>query len=263
MKDTILRLDAGLEEISAYSVMLGQDVEMLVATSTTSFQMLEKKLLIVACSIGDRAEDLASELAGLSHRLGGSRYVNSAPPRTDPLLAAPVGKVEADLLQTVTHLLQAIQGLNSRLDDSGPTLPVPMEITQTLESGFLTDIQARVNKMSGEIDSLRSNRQTTAIKFAGLGFDSLQKASAWLTINIPTIDAGLIVDPHTVFEHIYAETNGDNFFKNFERVHKLQILTLQQGYAMTSFQQAVPKFFSSAGTRVVRDHESFFNKISM
>jgi hypothetical protein len=100
-----------------------------------------------------------------------------------------------------------------------------------------------------------------SIKFAGLGFDSLQQASAWLEINIPTIHAGLIVDPHTVFEHIYAEENGDDFFKNSERVHKLQILTLQQGYAITGFQQAMPKYFSSAGTRVVRDHASFFNKI--
>jgi hypothetical protein len=30
---------------------------------------------------------------------------------------------------------------------------------------------------------------------------------------------------------------------------------------MTRFQQAVPKFFASSGTRVIRDHASFFNKI--
>jgi hypothetical protein len=193
-------------------------------------------------------------------------YVNSAPPRVNPVLAVRVKKVESDLLETVTHLSQAINGLGACLDARStahdPVVLATVEGSSTLDSEFMMDIQARVNTMSGQINNLRSDRQSTTIKFAGLGFDSIQKASAWLSINISTVDAGLIVDPHTVFEHIFAEANGDDFFKNFERVHKLQILTLQQGYAMTSFQQAVLKFFSSSGTRVVRDHESFFSKIS-
>jgi hypothetical protein len=72
---------------------------------------------------------------------------------------------------------------------------------------------------------------------------------------------GLIVDPRTVFEHIYGEQNGDDFFKSFERVRKLEIETLSQGYAMMSFQCPVPKLFSAGGTKVIRDHLSFFNKI--
>jgi hypothetical protein len=162
----------------------------------------------------------------------------------------------------VTHLSQAINGLGTRLDEYGSgATPAPTSSTDTLQNAFILDLQERVNKMSGEIQNLRSDKKATSIKFAGLGFDSLQQASAWLEIDIPTMHAGLIVDPHTVFEHIYAEENGDDFFKNFKRVHNQQILTLRQGYAMTSFQQAMPKYSSSAGTRVVRDHTSFFNKI--
>jgi hypothetical protein len=48
MRDVILRLDAALEEISAYSVLLGQDVEKLGASSSVSFQMLENKRLVAA-----------------------------------------------------------------------------------------------------------------------------------------------------------------------------------------------------------------------
>jgi hypothetical protein len=62
MKDVILRLDSGLEEVSAYSVLLGKDVEKLLAASQNSFQMLESKLLIAARLVGSRSEDLASEL---------------------------------------------------------------------------------------------------------------------------------------------------------------------------------------------------------
>jgi hypothetical protein len=118
-------LDSGLEEISAYLVMLGQGVEKLAIASQTSFQMLESKLLQAARLVGGRSEDLASELdlptvwsaLGAINmkveevRAEASRYVNSAPPRGDPLLEIRVGKVEEDLLATVTHLSQAIRGM--------------------------------------------------------------------------------------------------------------------------------------------------------
>jgi hypothetical protein len=287
LQDVILSLDAGLEEISAYSVMLGQDVEKMINASATNFQMLESKLLIASRLVGDRSESLASDLdsptvwgpqtvgeskspgalVAMNQRLEEVRaeancYVNSAPPRVDPLLAVRVGKVEDDLLATITHISQAFNGLETRLDENiSVATPAPTPTAKTLQNSFMVDLQKRVNKMSGEIQNLRSDRKATSIKFAGLGFNSLQQASAWLEANIPTIHADLIVDPHTVFEHIYAEEKGDDFFKKFERVHKLQILMPQQGYAMTSFQQAMPKSFYSAGTRVVRDHASFFNKI--
>jgi hypothetical protein len=123
----------------------------------------------------------------------------------------------------------------------------PLQTSDRLANSFPLDHQERVNTLSGQIENLCGKKQVGSIKFAGLGFDLDQKASAWLTMNIATVDAGLIVDPHTAFD---------------ERVHKLQILTLQQGYAMASFQQVVPKFFATSGTRVVRDHASFFNKIN-
>jgi hypothetical protein len=119
-----------------------------------------------------------------------------------------------------------------------------------------------MGNMTKQIEHLRAEKQISVIKFAGLGFETRQKASAWLSTNVPTAEVGLIVDPHTVFEYIYGEQNGDDFFKSFERVHKLQIETLSQGCAMMSFQRPVPKFFWAGGTTVVRDRSSFFDKIS-
>jgi hypothetical protein len=172
MKDVILKLDSGLEELIAYSMMLGQNVEKLVAASATTFQMLERKLLLAARSIGDRAEDLALELdsptvwgalAAINLRVEkvraeANRYVNLAPPRVDPLLAVRVKKVELDLLETVTHLSQAINGLGARLDvrstAQAPAVLATVEGSLTLDSGFMMDIQAGVNTMLGQINNL-------------------------------------------------------------------------------------------------------------
>jgi hypothetical protein len=179
-----LSLDAGLEELSAYSVMLGQDVEKLVVTSATNFQMLENKLLVSAQSMGERSEELASDLdsptvwgalAVINLRIEevpaeANRYVNSAPQRVDPLMGVRLGKLKSDLLATVTHLSEAIRGLSTRLDDQlpdppAPLFPGPMEILDRLSNSFALDLQERVNSLSGQIENLRGKKQIGSIKF--------------------------------------------------------------------------------------------------
>jgi hypothetical protein len=70
-------------------------------------------------------------------------------------------------------------------------------------------------------------------------------------------DIDLVIDPHTMFEHIYMNALGEEFLKNFERVRKLNISTLAQGYSMSSFEQAVPKVLSKAGSDIIRDDSSY------
>jgi hypothetical protein len=80
---------------------------------------------------------------------------------------------------------------------------------------------------------------------------------------IASKEIGLVVDPHMVFEHIHANTLGGEFVKNFERVHKVNISTLAQGYLMSSFEQAIPKFLSKGGSVIIsKDDSSCLSKIS-
>jgi hypothetical protein len=97
------------------------------------------------------------------------------------------------------------------------------------------------------------------VKFAGLNLDSLAKGRAWISTHVASEDIGLVVDPHTVFEHIYANVSGGEFLKNFEQVHKLDISTLAQGYSMSSFEQAIPKVLSKAGLVVIQDDSSYLS----
>ena len=48
-------------------------------------------------------------------------------------------------------------------------------------------------------------------------------------------DAGLVVDVHTVLEHVSSSLSDKNFLESFLRLHKLQIGTLAQGLAMTCY----------------------------
>jgi hypothetical protein len=128
---------------------------------------------------------------------------------SDPLLVSKVSRLEKDLLSTVTQLSHAISALSTRLDEK-VSPAVKMDTSESLGAGFYADLQERMGKMTGQIENLKAEKQISAITFAGLGFDTPQKASVWLTLSVPTTDVGLIVDPHTVFKHIYGEENGDD-----------------------------------------------------
>jgi hypothetical protein len=175
MRDVILRLDAVLDAISADSVMLGQDIEKLRASSSVHFRMLENKLRVAARLVGKRSEDLASDLdsptvwAALAVinqkveevRAGANKYINSTP-AVDPLLASKVVKLEQVLLSTVTHLSQAIGAISRRVDTKFPPGD-SMDMMEALGTGFYTNLQGRMGKMTNQIENSRAEKQILAI----------------------------------------------------------------------------------------------------
>jgi hypothetical protein len=122
-------------------------------------------------------------------------------------------------------------------------------------------LEEEIKGMRGELLQINTESKPHVVKFAGLNLDSLTKARYWISTHMASKDNGLVVDPHTVFEHIYANVSGGGFLKIFERVHKLNISMLAQGYSMLSFKQAIPKVLLKAGSVVIKDNSSYLNWI--
>ena len=69
-----------------------------------------------------------------------------------------------------------------------------------LES-LITEISNKVNKFDNLNDS-------ESIKFGGLSLRSKKEVVAWLSINAPHERGGLVVDFHTLMEHVHHSING-------------------------------------------------------
>jgi hypothetical protein len=96
-----------------------------------------------------------------------------------------------------------------------------------------------------------------------LGFRSSWEANAWLMIHMPAHHCGLVVDVHTVFEHIQVQSFGQDSIKTLESLIKLKIKTMADGLAMTSFEQKLPRFFKKATAhKVIKDDASHFDTIA-
>ena len=72
-----------------------------------------------------------------------------------------------------------------------------------------------------------------------------------------------MIDFYTVMEHIHHQITGVDALANLGKLHKLQLKTMSEGVAMTSFKVISPRFLSSTGSHIVIDSKaSYFSYIT-
>ena len=132
---------------------------------------------------------------------------------------------------------------------------------QKMEEGF-REVFERITNLDKAMKEAKSENSPGVVKFGSLGISSLKEADAWVDANIDSASVGLIIDPHTLMENLNASISGGDFLKKFETIYKLQIETLSQGYAMSSFERAVPKILCTGQAKVIKSPASFFDKVT-
>jgi hypothetical protein len=211
-----------------------------------------------------------------------TQLIEASSKRTSAL-EARINKIKAFALKSTKHLQQAIddQLEDSDLGDATRKFVPPSQspgkwaedVAPTQESRIneskpewvadvIKSFETRIENLSTRMAQITAENDEQAIRFAGLGFRSAREANAWLVINMPGHHCGLIVDVHTVFEHIQIQSFGQDSIKTMESLSKLKIKTMADGIAMTSFEQKIPRFFKKAAVhKVVRDDSSHFDTI--
>ena len=129
-------------------------------------------------------------------------------------------------------------------------------------SHMQSTIDDRLTKMEKDLQSLKALKEGIAVNFCSLGFKSLNESNVWLTQHSPGKEFGLVVDVHIVMEHLYALIFGkDSTLSNLHNLARIKLKTDIEGIAVTSFEQSVPKLFSKASFKVVRNDTSYFDTI--
>ena len=125
------------------------------------------------------------------------------------------------------------------------------------------DLSMFLTRLSSVEDTLKttlSNQDKSAIKFNSLGFRSQQECNTWMAMHSPAALLGLVVDVHSVMEHIYKlNSKGDNTIKNMFDNSRVNLTSATQAVCVTSFDQVHFRFFNKDGkTYILDDHKSFF-----
>lgn len=123
---------------------------------------------------------------------------------------------ETDLTATASTLTRAVQAQGHRIDAvQGSTHRAPLGAPLT-DSAVMEALKEDVKGIHSEVQRITTENKPHVVKFAGLNLDSAAKARSWISTHVASEDIGLVVDQHTVFEHIYANVSGGEFLKNFE-----------------------------------------------
>ena len=168
------------------------------------------------------------------------------------LFKARLAELEAFAVESARKLQGNIVTLSSQINVIKPSAqPDNSRVLQRLEN------------LEKEMLIVRSANDSSAIKYTGLGFRSQKESDAWVEINQPSDDYGLVMDFNCVMEHVWTQIVGQKILSNLEKVYKMKLRSNNQAVTLTSYETRIPKFFvgESRSLGVVKEGESYFKMI--
>ena len=130
-------------------------------------------------------------------------------------------------------------------------------------SGIHEDIDKlddKIEKFREDLSKIESDKNN--IQFQNLGFKDPGEANTWIGDHCPHGKYGLMVDFHTMLEHIEQKIKGVDALGRLEKVHKIHLPSNSEAVAIDSFQSMIPRFFCKPGEHYVIDStESHFSNI--
>jgi hypothetical protein len=207
---------------------MNQEVEKSGNVQGLSNQMLEHKVDLILRTLGTKPEHFKSEMeaptvwgamATILECIDATPEELQTPCRHghSPSLAEWTKRMiamDADLMATTSTLSKAIQAQKHCIDtlqNAGRPTMMPGRSVESLSNDSLME---DIKGMRSDIICINAKNKPHMVKFAGLTLDSLAKARAWISSHVASKDIGLVINPHTVFEHMYANVLGGEFLKN-------------------------------------------------
>ena len=111
--------------------------------------------------------------------------------------------------------------------------------------------------------AMRTSKGTKYVMFQDLVIRNLREMKDWLQSEISSINYALIVDVHCLFEHVTSSgTLLKNSLDTLQKLHKLEIHSVNHAITISSFENKYPKYFNkSAEHRVATSDDSLFDTI--
>jgi hypothetical protein len=227
-----------------------------------------------------KVDSLSKLITGQSTRLDG--YKNEVKTSVEQQVRTVGEGFYTRLEDFKIAFIQAIRGLGNRLDNLELRLigigdaPVPLvqqlqpvrRAQETIVIGddtafeAVTRVEIQVDEMERKLRGLLAKNEEQAIRFAGLGFQTISESNAWLEMAMQRHQSGLIVDAHMVFEYVFHAIEGIDTMATMEKLYKIKVSCIADSVAMTSFDAKTPKYFSRVqGHRVLKLDASYFDTI--
>ena len=271
--DFMGKLDLGLEGLCAAMETMQKEVELLSEDQHEGSMIMEKKVGAINRIVGKKSKKLVSAIEAPSlwdaievlnnkvNTLGIERLVTTSPSH------ASLGPSSLSPTLDEGVFIKIIRTLNSKISNMAArvanveSLSIPGGGADVGGAATITKMEESLAKLDSRVADIEQGSDDNTVTYGGVTWESPDDAELWINSEMSVSAAGLIVDPHIVMEHVMANVAGGKFLDIFLKTHKLHIHNLAQGYAMSSYEQPVPKFFSSGSLKVIMGDTSHLDKI--
>ena len=121
----------------------------------------------------------------------------------------------------------------------------------------------RLDRIESDIRALKELKDGVDVKFCSLGFKHRKDSDLWLMDNSEGANVGLVVDVHSIPEHLYALIDGkDSALSNLHNLARVKLQTDIEGITVSSFEQQIHKLFYKSAFKVVKNDASYFDNIA-
>ena len=160
----------------------------------------------------------------------------------------------SNLEKSMGKLIQDQEMINDRLNEGNENSYV---------SGAWSSLEDQITKLKSEVQDLKPSSNPRKTKFQNLVFMNLTDMHEWLTVNNKSFNYSLIVDLHTVLEHVHHQINpSKSTLELLQAIKKIDIPTANHAVTIQSYDHALPKFFYKAKDhKVIRGSDSLCDNI--
>jgi hypothetical protein len=222
-----------------FNITVGTQIKVTHENFIQQFNVFKSTFIGATRGIGGQVDNVELQLMGMNSYLRqGNAYVAY-------VLGACSGETADPMSRTTTNQEQNAAGVSN------------------LAAKVIKEIKGQMIAMENKLSGLLAKGDESAIKFAGLGFQSISHSNAWLEANLRKHPSGLIVDIHMVLEHIHYALEGIDTMAMMEKLYKIKVTCIADSIAMTSFDTKTPKFFCKVqGHCVLNGDASYLDTIA-
>jgi hypothetical protein len=280
MAVTTQRLDKSLEEVTMVVINLVAEYKRTFGELAEGARAFDYTLKDLISSLGRRPGSLSEDynspmawgsIAALASKVDTFKLPEDPLPALVAMAKAERTQLSQDLATYLSTKMMDMENKYSQLKmfvgeeltkvmtERNPA-PAQNDISSDEIRNSMSLMDARVDGLKEMVMQLQAKKDEQAIQFHNLGFRGPEEAASWMEKELPDAPFGLIVDVHIVMEHVHASMTNQTITGRLQQLCKINITSLADGLAITSFESRIPKFFSDETKhRVLTSNDSFFN----
>ena len=245
-----------------------KDFKVSVEDETDNFKVESERVVTVLTAVMDRVKEMGPELESVKRSLSimkTEREEEKKKKDSDSYRAAKKARFTGDRRDSVDDLSRLFDRTAVNNVEGSPEKGSSAGTEETQTFPALEALEKSVVSLISDVSLLKSGTDQESIKFANLGFKTVEECDAWARVNFKCRRYGLVMDPLLLLDRICRKTDlnsKDSTWKAMEGKINMKITMGAEAAALEALENLRPRLFHMGEPSMVYERNtSRLNKL--